>query len=137
MDKYIQGTDGASLAMDLRGKWVTTPILTGFWIAMEPLTAPVAHLASWVICEPHARQSKIVIYQAEVDKGTTVSQFVEPVFAEIAQWAAKVNTIIPENQPRVSKIEMQTFHGADKFERYLHSHGVGDIERRTVMQWDI
>lgn len=107
------------LLAEMRARWVTTPDLAGYWLALSD-GEPVAHLVSWAMVEQG--EPFIHVNQLERDQdGPSIREFVPVILSELDKWASELNRRyeLAGRPERFRDVEFWTMHDREFWGRYL------------------
>jgi hypothetical protein len=115
----------------LRGKWISAPEDTGYWIGMEGST-PVAHCAAYI--DMHGDQLYVNLWQVWVNEGG--GDLIGQVGGEIREWVRGYNLKLGERGMKfITYGESLTWHSPYVHERLFRTSGLRPKVYRTMYRW--
>lgn len=113
---------------ELRQRWVTTPLLAGYWLAVEGECA-VAHVCGWV--NESWGRPYVLCFQAECDRMWESRDVLPRVYEEAAVWVGEINKALRANKadcPIIDYVEQWTPHKPEQWARALPQ-----LKQKTVL----
>lgn len=135
--KYLPETPEVSLLAELRRKWVTAPLSTGYWIGYGDSGNPAAHLCSYI--SARFDLPFVEFCQVEFDAGESILGVLPQIGGEIAEWVSRLNRIYEAagQRTRITSGESMTWIDPKIYERLFRGLGFGLKASRTVFRWDL
>lgn len=131
IDLYTPTAPKDAILDDMTKKWVNFPRLTGYFLALDELDRPYAHVACWI--SSNYGQNRLFGYQAEADRNAGNFADVWPL---ITSWIQELNVgVAPALQ--VQKVELTTWHSEEFWKRYLQRGGLQAVKVRSIIEADI
>jgi hypothetical protein len=131
VEKYADKAESCpvdSILHEMVNRWINTPALAGYFLALDEDDFTIGHLASWIT--NYYGQNRLYVWQAEMDEGQDV---LEPMVVQLKSWIAEVNSKLPCDF-QVTRWEWLTWHPMVVWQRYLRKTGLTVSQTHSLIE---
>ena len=133
---YLPDINEQAAIVQLRTRWVSTPLDTGFWLALDDDLVPFGHLCA----ETQQRYGQIYVlfWQLQIDPNPLSLATISQAGKEIKTWISAYNHILQANgrQERIKYAESYTWIEPQIYERLFRHANIKFEFSRSVFRWD-